>query len=65
MIGPWLEKGEEKFCGGVTLRTNGAGDWRPRLLGKGGGVGGTGLPQEEGLMVDKPNVRDSHSLVTV
>lgn len=65
VIGPWLKKGEVRFCGGVTLCTSGAGDWRPmycRWLGKGGGVGGTGLPQE---VVDTPNVRDSHSLVTV
>lgn len=71
MIGPWLGTGEhfeERFCGGVNLRASGAGDWglvQCRLLGNGGGVGGTGLSQEDGDVVETPNVRDSHSLVTV
>lgn len=36
-----------------------------RPMGKGGGVGGTGLLQaDDGYEVETPSVRDSHSLVT-
>lgn len=33
------------------------------LLGRGGGVGGTGVLQGEGENAVTPSVRDSHSLV--